>query len=133
MSPRVLAAVLGVVGGLLLAGAGGLAFLAREAADLHHALAVIGYAVTVVALVALGYLMVAHAPVWLRLIVMVAFPLLAASVWQVVDQAIDDRVDGWRSAAETHLLGGVLVLVVALAGLRRRARDHEERYQPSHR
>ncbi len=133
MSPRVLAALLGVVGGLLLGVAGGLSFLAREYADLHHTLAVAGYAVTLAALVVVGYAMVSHAPVWLRIIVMVAFPLLAASVWQVVDQAIDDRVDGWRSAAETHLLGGVIVLVVALVGFRRQARDHEERYQPSHR
>jgi hypothetical protein len=133
MSPRVLAALLGLVGGLLLGVGGGLSFLAGEYADLHHTLATGGYAVTLAALVVMGYAMVAHAPVWLRIIVMVAFPLLAASVWQVVDQAIDDRVDGWRSAADTHLLGGVVVLVVALVGFRRQARDHEERYQPSHR
>jgi hypothetical protein len=133
MSPRVLAALLGVVGGLLLGVAGGLSFLSQEYADGHHALAVAGYAVTLAALVALGHLMVPRAPVWLRLIVMVAFPLLAASVWQVVDQAIDDKVDGWRSAAETHLLGGVIVLAVALVGFRQQAANREERYQPSHR
>jgi hypothetical protein len=133
MSPRVLAALLGVVGGLLLGVAGGLSFHARDYADLHHTLAVGGYAVTLAALVVVGYAMVSHAPFWLRIIVMVAFPLLAASVWQVIDQAIDDRVDGWRSAAETHLLGGVIVLVVALFGFRRQSLDHDERYQPSHR
>ena len=133
MSPRLLAALLGAVGGLLLAVAGGLSFLARDSADLYHLLAVGGYAVTLAALVVMGYALVARAPFWLRVIVSIAFPLLAASVWQVVDQAIDDRVDGWRSAAETHLLGGVIVLVVALVGFRRPVADRDVRYEPTHR
>lgn len=133
MTPRVLAAVLGGIGGLLLGVAGGLSFLARESTDLHHVLAVAGYAVTLAALVVMGYALVAHAPLWLRVIVSIAFPLLTASVWQVVVQAVDDRVAGWKAAAETHLLGGVIVLAVALFGLRRPTADRDERYEPTHR
>lgn len=133
MTPRVLAALLGAVGGLLLGVAGGLSFLARESSDLHHVLALAGYAATLGALVVVGYGLVAHAPLWLRVIVSVAFPLLIASVWQVVVQAIDDRVDGWRSAAETHLLGGVIVLTVALVAFRRPAGDRDDHYAPTHR
>jgi hypothetical protein len=133
MSPRVSAALLGLVGGVLLGAAGGLSFMSREAGDLHERLAVGGYAVTLAALVVMGYALVAHAPVWLRLIVSVAFPLLMASVWQVVDQAIDDRVDGWKAPASTYLLGAVIVLVVALVALRRPVDDRDDHYQPTHR
>ena len=133
MSPRVLAALLGLVGGLLLGAAGGLAFLAGESADLHDTLALGGYAVTLGALVVMGYALVAQAPFWLRIIVAIAYPLLIASVWQVVDQAIDDRVDGWKAVAGTHLLGGVIVVTVALFALRPPVRHEDERYQPTHR
>ena len=133
MTPRVLAALIGVVGGLLLAAAGGLSFLARESSDLHDLLAVAGYAVTLAALVGMGYALVAQAPVWLRIIVSIAFPLLIASVWEVVDQAIDERVDGWKAVASTHLLGGVIVLVVALLAFRRPAGEHHDHYEPTHR
>jgi hypothetical protein len=132
MTPRLLAALLGLLGGLLLGLAGGLSFLAREATDTHDQLAIAGYAGTLVALVLMGYALVAHAPVWLRIIVTIAFPLLIASVWQVVDQAIDDRVDGWKGPATVHLLGGVIVLTVALIGLRRRERRRDDRYEPTH-
>ena len=133
MSPRVLAAVLGAVGGLLLGVAGGLSFLARESTDLHDLLGIAGYAVTLGALVVMGYALVAHAPVWLRIIVTIAYPLLIASVWQVIDQAVDDRVDGWRAPATLHLLGGVIVVTAALIGFRRPAGDHDDRYEPTHR
>jgi len=132
MSPRVLAAALGVVGGLLLGAAGGLSFLAGKSPDWHGTLAVAGYAAAVAALCVLGYTLVAHAPVWLRIIVSVAFPLLMASVWQVVDQAIDDRVDGWKAAATTRVLAGAIVLVSALIGLRRSARSRADSYEPTH-
>jgi hypothetical protein len=131
MSPRLLAAFLGTVGGLLLGAAGGLSFLAHESRDWHGTLAVVGYAVTVAALCVMGYALVTQAPFWLRIIVSIAFPLLAASVWQVVDQAIDDRTDGWKGAASTHALAGVIVLVVGLIGLRRSA-DRADAYAPTH-
>src|SRR4051794_14379746 len=132
MSPRVLAALLGALGGLFLVAAGGASFLARESAEWHGTLAVAGYAVTAAALCVMGYAVVAHAPVWLRIIVSVAYPLLMASVWQVVDQAIHDRVDGWNAPATVHLLGGVIVLAVALVGFRRPTRDRSEHYEPTH-
>ena len=132
MSPRLLAALLGTLGGLLLGAAGGLAFLAHGSRDWHGTLAVAGYAVTVAALCVTGYALVTQAPVWLRIIVSVAFPLLAASVWQVVDQTIDDHVDGWKAAADAHALAGVIVLVVALVALRRRDGERAGAYEPTH-
>ena len=132
MSPRLLAALFGVAGGLLLAAAGGLSFLARQSQDWHGAVAVVGYALTAAALCVVGYGLVARAPVWLRLIVSVALPLLAASVWQVVDQAIDDRVDGWKAAATTHFLAGAIVVVAALFGFRRAAGERSDSYVPTH-
>jgi hypothetical protein len=132
MTPRVLAAILGSVGGLLLSAAGGLSFLAHESPDWHGTLAVAGYAAAIAALCVWGYILVEHAPVWLRIIVSVAFPLLMASVWQVVDQALDDRIDGWKAAASTHLLGGIIVLIGALVGFRRSARDRADAYSPTH-
>ena len=133
MSPRLLAALLGFVGGLLLCAAGGLTFLAREEEDWHGTLAIAGYAVTIAALCLVGYGLVASAPVWLRLIVSVAFPLLIASVWQVVDQAVDDRIDGWKGPATVQLAGGVIVLVVALIAFRRPRHDRAGTYAPTHR
>jgi hypothetical protein len=132
MSPRLLAAALGGLGGVLLALAGGLSFLSRRSPDWHGVLAVVGYAAVVAALCVMGYALVARAPVWLRLIVSVAFPLLAASVWTVVDQAIDDRVDGWKGPATTHLLGGLVVLVVVLVASRRPGTDRPDAYAPTH-
>jgi hypothetical protein len=132
MSPRLLAALLGLVGGALLGVAGGLSFLAHESPDWHGALAVAGYVAVVAALCVMGYTVVAHAPVWLRIIVSVAYPLLVASVWQVVDQAIDDRVDGWKGPATTHLLGGAIVVVVGLFGLRRPSGERADSYEPTH-
>lgn len=133
MSPRLLAALLGSLGGLLLGVAGGLSFLARESPDWHGTLAIAGYAATLLALVVVGYGLVASAPVWLRIIVSVAFPLLMASVWQVVDQAVDDRVDGWKGSASVHLAAAGIVLVVALLGFRRRPGSPPPGYEPTHR
>lgn len=133
MSPRLLAALLATIGGLLLGAAGGLSYLARESPDWHGTLALAGYAVTLLALVVVGYGLVASAPVWLRIIVSVAFPLLMASVWQVVDQAVDDRVGGWKAAASVHLMAAVIVLVGALVGFRRRPGSQPHGYEPTHR
>jgi hypothetical protein len=132
MRPRFLAAVLGAAGGLLLLVAGGLSFLARESVGWHGVLADVGYAATVAALCLVGYGLVAQAPVWLRVIVSVAFPLLVASVWQVVAQALEDRIDGWKGPATSHLLAGVIVLVVALVALRRTGAGHSDAYVPGH-
>ncbi len=133
MTPRVLAAGLAALGGVLLAAAGGLAFLAHGSRSWHADLAVVGYAVTAAALCVTGYSLVSRAPVWLRIIVSIALPLLTASVWQVVDQVVHDQVAGWKAASATHLLGGLVVLVVALLGLRGAGSEHEDVYAPTHR
>lgn len=133
MTPRLVAAALGGAGGLLLVIAGGLSFLARESAGWHGVVAGLGYAATVAALCVVGYGLVAQAPVWLRVIVSVAFPLLMASVWQVVVQAIEDGIDGWKGPATSHLLGGVIVLTVALVAFRRPGSDRGTHYAPTHR
>ena len=132
MTPRLLAAVLGTLGGLLLGAAGGLSFAAHGSRDWHDTVAVAGYVAVVAAMCVMGYALVAHAPVWLRLIVSVAFPLLAASVWQVVDQAVDDRLGRLEGAASTHVLGAVIVLAVALVGFRRPAAGRPDSYEPTH-
>ena len=130
MRPRLLAAALGAAGGLFLLVAGGLSFLAGESAGWHSVIADVGYAATLAALCVTGYALVAQAPAWLRVIVSVAFPLLVASVWQVVVQALDDRLDGWKAPATSHLLGGVIVLLVALVALRRTGTGHRDPYAP---
>ena len=132
MTPRTLAAALGLVGGVLLAGAGGLSFLAHRSSGWHGTIAVSGYAALLAALCLFGYGLVVRAPVWLRIIVPVAVPLLLASVWQVVDQAVDDGTDGWKGAAATHLLAGVLALVAAVVARRRTAPDRAEEHVPTH-
>jgi hypothetical protein len=132
MSTRLPAALLGALGGLLLTAGGGLSFLSHEAHDWHGWLATAGYAAAVAALVVIGYGMVARAPVWLRTIVSVAMPLLLASVWQVVDQAINERVDGWKGPATVHFLAGLITLVAALVEFRLTGRDRDAAYTPSH-
>lgn len=133
MTPRLLAAALGGAGGLLLVLAGGLSFLTHDSSGWRGAVAVLGYAATVAALVLVGYGLVSQAPVWLRAIVSIAFPLLIASVWQVVDQAFEDGIGGWKAPATSHLLGGVIVLAVALIDFRRAGADRARSYEPTHR
>ena len=133
MTPRLLAVALGGAGGLLLVVAGGLSFLAHDASGWRGVVAVVGYAATVAALVLVGYGLVSRAPVWLRVIVSVAFPLLMASVRQVVDQALDDGIGGWKAPATSHLLAGVIVLAAALLGFRRAGEDRDRSYAPTHR
>ena len=132
MSSRLVAALLGIVGGLVLTAAGGLSFLMRESPAWQDSAAIAGYSVTILALVAMGYALASQAPVWLRIIVSVAYPLLIASVWQVVDQAVDDRMDGWKGPATVHLLGGVIVVIAALLGFRRSGRNRADSYAPTH-
>jgi hypothetical protein len=129
---RRLPAALGAVAGSLLVVAGGLPFLQHGSRDWEGLVADAGYVVALAALGTVGYRLVARAPVWLRIIVSVALPLLAASVWQVVDQAIDDSVEGWKGAASVHLLAGVILLALAVLGLRRPAVEDDGGYAPTH-
>lgn len=134
MSTRLGAAVLGALGGALLAAGGALSYLTGQEPEWHRLLAVAGYTIAVWALVLLGYGVAPHAPVWLRLVVAVAVPALGISLWQVVDQAIHDAGSGWRANAASWVLAGVVVLVIAaLAG--RTATHHRgaHGYRPTHR
>jgi hypothetical protein len=132
MSSRLLAVALGVIAGLLLVVAGGVPFLRHASHDWEGLLADAGYLLALAALCAMGYRTVARAPVWLRIIVSIAFPLLAASVWEVVDQAIDDNIDGWKGPASVHLLAGVILLAVGLLSLRRPTVEDDGRSSPKH-
>ena len=137
MSTRLGASVLGALSGLLLAAGGGLSYLAGTEPEWHRLLAVAGYTIAVWALVLLGYGIVAHAPVWLRLLVSVAVPVLGISVWQAVDQAIHDAGSGWRANAASWVLAGVIALVIAALTLRtathQRGAHGAHGYQPTHR
>jgi hypothetical protein len=142
MSTRLGASVLGALAGLLLAAGGGLSFIAGTEPEWHRLMAVAGYTIAVWAMVLFGYGIVPHAPVWLRLLVSVAVPVLGISVWQVVDQAIHDAGDGWRANAVSWVLAGVLALVSAALTLRTASHQrgthgsqgaHARGYQPTHR
>jgi hypothetical protein len=124
MRARLGAAVLGVLAGLMLGAGGGLAFLAHGQEEWHRLLSIAGYGVAVGALAVLGYSLAATAPVWLRLIVSVGFPLLAATVWQVVAEETDRRVDGWKAPASEHLAAGLVLLVVGLVLARSAESEH---------
>ena len=134
MSTRLGAAVLGALGGLLLAAGGGLSYITGQEPEWHRLLAVAGYTVAVWALVLFGYGIVPHAPVWLRMLVSVAVPVLGVSVWQVVDLAIHDAGSGWQANAASWLLAGLLALAIAVLTLRTTTHEHGAHgYQPTHR
>jgi hypothetical protein len=134
MSTRLGAAVLGALGGILLAAGGGLSYVAGQEPEWHRLLAVAGYTVAVWALILLGYGVAPRAPVWLRLVVAVAVPVLGASVWQVVDQAIHDAGSGWQANAASWVLAGILILVIAALTGRTATHHHGVHgYQPTHR
>jgi hypothetical protein len=134
MSTRLGAAVLGVLGGLLLAVGGGLSYLTGQEPEWHRLMAVAGYTIAVWALVLLGYGVAPRAPVWLRLLVAVALPLLGVSLWQVIDQAIHDAGSGWRANAASWLLAGILVLVISVLSGRAASQPRGVHgYRPLHR
>src|SRR5205085_2738619 len=64
MSTRLGAAVLGALGGILLAAGGGLSYLTGQEPEWHRLLAWAGYTIAVWALVLLGYGIAPLAPVW---------------------------------------------------------------------
>ena len=134
MSTRLGAAVLGALGGVLLAAGGGLSFVTGQEPEWHRLLAVAGYTIAVWALVLLGYGLALQAPVWLRLLVAVAVPALGISLWQVVDQAIHDAGSGWRANAASWVLAGFAVLAIAVLAARAASQEHGAHgYRPTHR
>ncbi|MGN6575028.1 MAG: hypothetical protein ACTHKG_05020 [Nocardioides sp.] len=100
-------AVAAVLGGLLWIVAG---VIGWGDEPINQPLYVAGLVLLVVAFAALGYALVATAPVWLRAVVTIATPALGLMVWLILRDSLSDYV-----AAVT---GGALLLVgggVALA------------------
>jgi hypothetical protein len=128
MDPRRVASVAALLGaagwltkvGLVWAGGDSIDAGAEQIAHLA------GLICVVVALAAAGYTVVEKAPLWLRLLVTVAAPLLVMMVWQLLDQAIRALYtsDTWLRDELNVLVAAVLALLLGLWGLgRRRPRD----------
>src|SRR5687768_12292720 len=95
---------LGSVGAVL----GGLVWIAAAALgwgddELSQPLYLAGLVLLVVAFAALGYALVATAPVWLRAVVTIATPVLGVMVWLILR---DSLTPDYVAAA----VGGVLLL-----------------------
>ncbi len=117
-------AVAAVLGGLLWIVAGALGW-GDDA--LNQGLYVAGLALLVAAFAALGYALVATAPVWLRVVVTIATPALGLMVWLI----LRDSVPSEYVAAVT---GGVLLLVgggIALGRSRSSAPESPEPPPPA--
>ncbi len=118
-------AVAAVVGGLLWTAEAVLLFAgggdkSAAAEGLYYA----GMLALVLALAVAGYSLVRTAPVWLRLIPTVAFPLLVFAVWILVRDALvalQIQGDEWRGEAYTLLAGGVMAVLVGALKLGRSA------------
>ena len=106
MNPLRLAGILGVLAAVVLAVGAALAL----GGDDLLVLPVLGYAAAVLALAALGHTLVARAPGWLKAVVTVAVPVLAAMVWVLVVLAVS-RGTSLALAAVAMLAIGVPVLV----------------------
>ena len=72
--------------------------------ELNQSLYVAGLVLLVLAFAALGYSLVATAPVWLRAVVSIATPLLGLMVWLILR-------DSLSSDYVAAVVGGVLLLV----------------------
>ena len=99
-----IAAVLGGVAWIVAA------LLAWGEDELGTALYLVGSVLLVAAFAALGYALVATAPVWLRAVVTLATPALGAMVWLIIKDAIPQ-------AYVAAVVGGVLLLVGGGIGL----------------
>jgi len=101
MSVSRLGSIAAVLGGAVWIVA---ALLAWGEDELGTALYLGGFVLLVAAFAALGYALVATAPVWLRAVVTLATPALGAMVWLIIKDAIgQDYV--------AAVVGGVLLLV----------------------
>lgn len=122
MSVSRLGSVAAVLGGVAWIVAAVLAWGEGEPSGaLHDA----GFALLVVALAALGYALVATAPVWLRVLVAAATPALGTMVWLIVEGVI---AQAYVAAA----IGGVLLLLGGGIGLTRSS-GPEASVRPAHR
>lgn len=101
MSVSRLGSIAAVVGGVVWIIA---ALLAWGEDELGTALYVVGFVLLVAAFAALGYALVATAPVWLRAVVTLATPALGAMVWLILKDAVPQ-------AHVSAVVGGVLLLL----------------------
>ncbi len=118
-------AVAAVLGGLLWIVAGALGWGDDV---LNQSLYVAGLGLLVVAFAALGYALVASAPIWLRVVVTIATPALGLMVWLI----LRDSVPSEYVAAVS---GGVLLLAgggIALARSRTSTAGTSEPPPPAH-
>lgn len=86
------------------------ALLAWGEDELGQVLHLVGFVLLVAAFAALGYALVATAPVWLRAVVTTATPALGAMVWLILQDAIPQ-------AYVAAVVGGVLLAVGGGIGL----------------
>jgi len=92
-----------------------------------------GFAVLAIAIAAAGYTLVETAPVWLRMVVAVATPLLVLMVWMLLDQAIKSVYPGnsWVRDEVSVVVAGVIALMMGVWGSGRHRPVHEDhRPQP---
>lgn len=100
------AAIISVLGGLLWAAAAVL----NWGADVRPLLYELGLATLLVALAGLGYSLVDHAPVWLRLVVSAATPLLGLMLWIMVVDVVPANSPVVMLAAVGMVIGGLIAL-----------------------
>jgi hypothetical protein len=123
MSVSRIGALAAILGGMVWVVA---AVLAWGDEDLDTALYYAGFALLVVAFAAMGYALVATAPVWLRAVVTVATPLLGTMIWLILRDSIAD-------AYVSAVVGGVLLLVGGGIALGRAASSAPKKAPPPQR
>lgn len=99
------------------------AVLAWGEDELGAALYLAGFALLLAAFAALGYALVATAPVWLRAVVTLATPALGAMVWLIIKDAISQEY-------VAAVVGGVLLAVGGGIGLSQAGAGAAERPPP---
>lgn len=124
MTVTKLACLAAVLGGIALGCASVVSFGSSEHTDASAvaALTTIGWVMGALALAAMGYTLVATAPVWLRLIVVIAVPLVGAALRETIAEASAAQADGWKGDAMGYAIVAAILLVgaaVAAANLGR--------------
>lgn len=132
MDPRRIASIAAVLGGVgWLAKVFLLWLNGGEEADssLVPELALFGWAMLALALMAAGYTLVEKAPVWLRAVVAVATALLVLMLWQLLDQGIKATMDGdsWIRDELSVAIAGVIAVIMGLWGFGRHRPEPPQR------
>jgi hypothetical protein len=130
MDPRRIASIAAVLGGVgwlakvfLIWRSGG------EDTELASQLALFGWAMLALALMAAGYTLVEKAPVWLRGVVAVATALLVLMLWQLLDQGIKATYEGesWLRDELSVAIAGLIAVVMGLWGFTRHRPEPPQR------